>query len=327
MRAEYPAGSQNVGDELNGWLWPSLLSDIAGEGVALLGIGTLLNRQFCARLRDARKILVVGTGAGYGELPALDERWHFYAVRGPRTAASLGLPSSVAVADAAYLLATLDWGRMSKCRAGIAVVPHHRSLRLIDWESICKQVGFTFISPLLPAEIFMQKLGEAELVLAEAMHGAILADILRVPWSAFSFGKQFNLDKWEDWGGAFDLSVGVTELPGFYDPSLYGADRSVVYHLGNSVKAHMSRYGVGKRKWRTVTPPGIPVATRRLQLTDTLVRLAREGGQLSMDSIFATRVAQLYARLNDLRKDMGAPPRGPLVGDPRDFFHSYGAGQ
>jgi hypothetical protein len=61
----------------------------------------------------------------------------------------------------------------------------------------------------------MRELASADLVLAEAMRGALLADILRVPWVLFSFGGQFNTDKWYDWAEAFSMSLQVAEIPGF----------------------------------------------------------------------------------------------------------------
>lgn len=78
MQVIYPAGSENVGDELNGWLWPALLGDIdsVSDRQVLLGIGTLLNQHVCERLHDAEAIHVLGTGAGYGEPPRVDPRWH-----------------------------------------------------------------------------------------------------------------------------------------------------------------------------------------------------------------------------------------------------------
>ncbi len=51
----------------------------------------------------------------------------------------------------------------------------------------------------------MRALCGARLVVTEAMHGAILADILRKPWVAFSFGRQFAEDKLQDRVQAFGL--------------------------------------------------------------------------------------------------------------------------
>ena len=173
IRPYFPRGSENVGDELNAWLWPALLGDIVcGGDIALLGVGTLLNEPFCRQLRDESHIAVLGTGLGYGAPPSLDDRWKFYAVRGPRTARALGLPPSVAMADAAYLLAGLEWhaGTASDELVGeVVVVPHHRSLPLLDWQGLCDEAGLRFLSPLTPAEAFMARLKTARLVLAEAM--------------------------------------------------------------------------------------------------------------------------------------------------------------
>ncbi|MGQ7959670.1 hypothetical protein ACUTAF_18485 [Pseudomonas sp. SP16.1] len=324
IRLCYPRGSDNVGDELNAWLWPALLGDIRHDAdTALLGIGTLLNESFCRQLRSEQRIAVLGTGAGYGALPRLDARWTVYALRGPRTAAALGLPADLAIADSAYLLAGLDWAvRREEGQAGdILVVPHHRSLPLLDWQALCDRAGMTFLSPLLPAEVFMTRLRSARLVLTEAMHGAILADVARVPWRAFSFGRQFNLDKWLDWSEALEIDLDVQPLKGFYDPS-YAGHRSTgqIKHVTRSLKAKCCSYGLGKAKWRSITPPSWQVAHDAERLAMDLRVLAGHAGQLSNEQVFQHRVAQLLSAVNALRIDLGAAQSKGLTGSPADFF-------
>lgn len=320
----YPRGSDNVGDELNAWLWPALLGDMLNDAdIALLGIGTLLNKPFCEQLHSERRIVVLGTGAGYGAPPQLDGRWTVYAVRGPRTAAALELPSDLAIADSAYLLAGLDWagGRAEAQAEDVLVVPHHRSLPLLDWQALCDRAGLTFLSPLLPAEVFMARLASARLVLAEAMHGAILADVLRVPWRAFSFGRQFNLDKWLDWSEAFGIDLDVQQFEGFYDPSYSGHQSTgKIKHVMRGLKAKCCSYGFGKSKWRSITPPSWQVARDAERLAMTLQVLAGHAGQLSDDQIFRHRVAQLLSAVNTLRAELGAAPSQGLMGSPADFF-------
>ena len=324
IRPYYPRGSDNVGDELNAWLWPALLGDIRHDAdIALLGIGTLLNEPFCRQLHAERRIAVLGTGAGYGAPPQLDGRWVVYAARGPRTAAALGLPADLAIADSAYLLAGLDWaaGR-TEARAGeVLVVPHHRSLPMLDWQALCDRAGLTFLSPLLPAEVFMARLASARLVLAEAMHGAILADVVRVPWRAFSFGRQFNLDKWLDWSEAFEIDLDVQQFKGFYDPSYAGQQSaSRIKHAVRGLKAKCCSYGLGKAKWCSITPPSWQVAQDTDRLAMALRALAGQAGQLSDEQVSQHRVAQLLSAVNALRADLGAAPGQGLTGAPADFF-------
>jgi succinoglycan biosynthesis protein ExoV len=319
LNVVYPAGSGNVGDELNGILWNSLLPDLKDQETMLLGIGTLLNESFCARLVDAKRILVLGTGAGYGPPPVMDERWHVYAVRGKRSACRLGLPSEKAVADAAYLLATLGWSQ-PKTKGGVVVIPHHRSLRLLDWEQLCAEAGLIFLSPLAPIPQFIERLCNADLVIAEAMHGAILADIARVPWRAFSFGRQFNQDKWSDWSEMFGLDIELCQVDGYYDPSYYLADRASWKHLSNHLKASFAQYGWGKEKWRRVTPPGNPMPRARADTVRALRRIAGWEGQLSGESIMNERAEQLYERLNKLRYAHGLAIGNVLTGDSHAYF-------
>lgn len=323
MKTVFAAGSDNVGDELNQWIWPALIGDIQRERVALLGIGTLLNKDFCRRLVDAERILVLGTGAGYGAPPVLDERWRFHAVRGLRTARALGLDADRAVADSAYLLASLDWRGSHHGRGDVVVIPHHRSLRYLDWPQVCARAGVRFVSPLLPAAQFMSAIAGARLVLSEAMHGAILADIVRVPWQGFGFGGQFNHEKWLDWAEMFGLDLKIRQLPGFYDPSRFSEERPLRYHLGKVLKVHLSRAGLGREKWQRMTLPAFQVARAEAALARQLGEMADLPGLLSSDAQLRMRVDQLYQRVDELRGELQAPAGKRLLGDGLAFLANH----
>src|SRR5690606_5251048 len=124
MKCYYYDATPNVGDELNRHLWlkvlsPDLFSD--DSRVGFLGVGTLLGEDFCKRLSDCERIVVFGTGAGYGRLPVIDSRWDIRCVRGKQTAHAIGADERLAIADAAYLLGTLDWHSTSN--DSIVVIP------------------------------------------------------------------------------------------------------------------------------------------------------------------------------------------------------------
>ncbi len=100
----YAGRAANFGDELNAWLFPRLFPGVfGGSGATLfLGIGSIL---FDNHPAHARKI-VFGSGyGGYTKPPVLDGAWDVRFVRGPMTAARLGLPARLGVGDGAILLA------------------------------------------------------------------------------------------------------------------------------------------------------------------------------------------------------------------------------
>ncbi len=242
-------------------------------------------------------------------------------MRGPRTARALGLPVDAAIADAAYLLGSLNWSAWRNYSATDAVVvPHHRSLRLLDWDALCARAGVRFLSPLEPADRFLRELCSARVVITEAMHGAILADIVRTPWVAFQFGRQFSEDKWYDWSEAFGMTLRFESIEGFYDPTWHSPHRGYFHHAGNGFKSWLWQRGLGKAKWGGLTPPARHLSRSLGRVEQALIRLAQAPGQLSDAAMFDQRVEQLYARLDTLRQGMGLAVGKRLTGPPEGLF-------
>lgn len=200
----------NFGDDLNAWLWPrvapELLEDDGSE--LLVGIGTVLNETVPSGPRK----WVFGSGAGYGAPPRIDARWRLYAVRGPITARLLGLPPSMSVTDGAALIARTG---INATHTGAAIfVPHHISqLRAaaigLDLRAAATSVGLEYCDPSAGVESVLEQIRSSQLVVAEAMHAAIVADTLRVPWVAVRLFEHVDQLKWEDWSA----SIGQRHAP------------------------------------------------------------------------------------------------------------------
>src|SRR2546429_1124331 len=91
----------NFGDDLNPWLWSRLAPEGCEQSdpAVFFGIGTILSRS----APPVPNKVVFGSGCGTGLGPKLDNRWFFYAVRGPLTAAKLGLDAALALGDPSIL--------------------------------------------------------------------------------------------------------------------------------------------------------------------------------------------------------------------------------
>ncbi len=220
MQLYYYAGFEgvsNFGDELNLFIWNNYLSGIFDDidDEVFVGIGTLINK----RIPKAKRVIIMGSGVGYGELPSPEiiSGWEIYCLRGKLSAKKLGVSESLVATDPAILMHKL-FSRAVQKKYKFAYMPHWMNMGK-GWEVVCENLGFRLIDPLGSVEDVVKGIQESEIVIAEAMHGAIVADALRVPWIAVhsNFGDYFPF-KWEDWCSSLDIEYTSTGLARVWHP-------------------------------------------------------------------------------------------------------------
>lgn len=210
----WPSPKGNFGDDLNLWLWDHLLPYYRQNKNydMLLGVGTVLGSD---HIPENGKILVVGSGAGYGEKPDIqkDIRWDIRCVRGKLTAKALGLKESQGIIDPAVTIADMSEFQGLKTKYKTIFIPHWGSALTGTWETVCKHAGITYVDPCNESKEVIRKIAQSELVVAESMHAAIIADAFRVPWIPVTTSECINSFKWEDWLSSLDLTYQPNFLP------------------------------------------------------------------------------------------------------------------
>lgn len=275
----------NFGDDLNLWLWPKLLPQ-PFEGVCyhaeveardgneeettlFLGIGTLLN----SRVPVSPLKLVFGTGTGYGSPPVIDRNWQFLCVRGPLTAAALGLPQSLAITDPALLLRTVELPPPAE-PVRFSFIPHIRCGDFAAWETICHELQIRFIHPSVSVPSVVAQIRSSDVVICEAMHGAIVADALRVPWIPVRCYPHINDFKWRDWCASLGLTYEPAVLPPLWPPPPDGGKTVLLAKKAKAALARAKlRWLVARARPRLSPDRTMERATSRLQETLDRLRL------------------------------------------------------
>nr|WP_236599241.1 polysaccharide pyruvyl transferase family protein [Ramlibacter monticola] len=169
----------------------------------MLGIGSVLFDHHPAGVVK----VVFGSGyGGYTAPPVLDETWDIFCVRGDFTARTLGLDPSYSVGDSGILI--YDYRNPTRTKQHkFSFIPHWESLERGCWKEACRLANVHFIDPTAPVPEVLHAIEASEVVLTEAMHGAIVADALRVPWvPILPFSKAHHV-KWNDWASALDVDL------------------------------------------------------------------------------------------------------------------------
>ena len=224
MKPYYFKHITNFGDELNTWLWERLIPDLLDDdGCLLIGIGTYLTSEW---IPMNHRIAVFSSGFGYGPIPQIDDNWSIYCVRGPLTAKALGLDASAAVTDAGALVRRVYKGDNEKCYQS-SYMPHHVSNKggIKFWQSICNELDIHYIDPHLPVDTVLAEINQSELLITEALHGAIVADALRVPWTSVQTGGHILEFKWDDWCKSLGLQYASDDLFASAGVTPRGADQ------------------------------------------------------------------------------------------------------
>lgn len=275
----FKAPHGNFGDDLNAWLWPRVFgADIdRSPQTTFIGIGSVLDRRL-EQLRGPK--IVFGTGVrSTHNLPGNTGDMQIKFVRGPISAFVLG-NGTTAITDPAILVGAFAADARPGARA-IGVMPHYHSLRAIDWDRLCRRLGCVFIDPRARVDHTIAAMRGCDRIITEAMHGAIVADALRIPWHRVSVlawrreGFDVSSLKWLDWG----LSAGIDVTP---------------THLGLEF-AQPSGWLL-----RAASLPARELARGRL--TDALASLRTSATyQLSSDGTYRELLAQIGEQVDEMR--------------------------
>ena len=266
MKLHYwDSGGENFGDELNPWLWTRIFNNIFDDrdSILFVGIGSLLNRF----IPKAAGYHVFGSGIGYGELPVINGSWKFHCVRGPRTARALSLDPALGICDPAILVSR-HFSTSGITRSGIAYMPHHYSAKTGGWKTVCECAGFTYVDPAEPIETILTKLASAQLLLSEALHGAIVADSLRTPWIPVRTSPAFLEQKWLDWADSIELRLETHVVPQIHGGYAY---LPLAQRTKNATKLALKGLGWSSDSW---TPP-IPSRSSAVAMEKATTRIVR----------------------------------------------------
>ncbi len=248
MKYEYFKSQKgNFGDDLNAWLWPQLFhGEERGDDWIFLGIGSILHNENKSLPGMAQlKKIVFGTGvrpSKYYTHFKIDPSWDIQFLRGPLSSYYLGDVHEY-ITDAAYAIRQLpefEKLKNQEKKYEISLMPYFHSVEYFDWEAICRELGFHYISPYSEngVEHTLQEIAASKMLITEAMHGAIAADLLRVPWHRFIFstphteGAMISEFKWSDWLRSVEIHMPeVTFIPFYQKTRIHDWVRKISSHM------------------------------------------------------------------------------------------------
>lgn len=139
---------------------------------------------------------------------------------------------------------------------------------------------------------------QCDVILAEAMHGAIVADALRIPWIPISCSRIILEFKWQDWLSSLNLSYEAHPVTPLISVEWASAATQGSW-LKRGVKRALSSIGVWSRDWGD--RPEAPSKPETVSVASSDLRAAaRSRPVLSDISILQRRACQFDAVLEPL---------------------------
>lgn len=288
----------NFGDDLNPWLWDKLLPDFFDDDDSeiLVGIGTLINHKLP---KEPIKHFL-GSGFGYGDMPKIDDKFIFHAVRGPKTAEALGIDPKFAITDSAILIRNVEVPKADKKEYKFGFIPHYQSSRYYPWETLAEELGFNYICTEWDVERILIEMSKCEVLICEAMHGAIVADALRIPWIPVYCYDYISVFKWQDWLATLEL-----EYKPYRITSLFDAERNLSSKdkFKNKIKRTLKLIGLWRENWHPPAPKNTQNKARQEALKE-LKHASTLNQYLSSDAICEKLTKQYTDLLEKIKVEL-----------------------
>lgn len=329
-------GINNFGDELNQLLADELFAPKLGAAfdphrddstIRLYAIGSFLSDGFVREATAQQRVIVLGMGAGYGDLPVQQSYgmgrkfpvWiknqlslplplgtspvgpfhRFCWVRGPLTARLLGLPQESAIADAGYLIRQTRAVNLSKTsmRRGVAFMPHYTAASSSpNLREICESAGLRYIDPRDGVDKVLKAISSSEVLMTEALHGAIVSDALRVPWIPLRSSEDVFEFKWLDFCASIQEDYNPQPLILAWKRAFYNGRNpvSLIKNTTTRLRSLASRWAVSPKD--TALSLIKASATKPILSSDTFIQrvdleLPKLLDQLQQDSMQGTLFA------------------------------------
>jgi len=290
MRLQYYKKS-NFGDALNPKIFKKLMPDFFDENPEhdFFGIGSIIGLPM---VRKAKKKIIFSSGYAYGKLPQLDASYDIVCVRGPLSAKALKIDTKLGIADGALLLREFQYENVKK-EYDFSFMPHRGSEHRYPWDELCKEAGIHFVSTASDPEFIIQEILKSKCVIAEAMHYAIVADTLRVPWIPVKAYSSISDFKWQDWTSSLNMEYNPIPLAALYSPE------AVKNFLKRRSPANLPEpiydfVGTVRSSYENLFLKGRAVKG--------LENAKKTKSHLSKDTIFNSKVDQLMDRLSYVEK-------------------------
>jgi len=213
--------TKNFGDAFNTFLFSEIIDvkKLPNDTGMVFGVGSILSEKF--GLDVSSNVLTLGTGVRGIDINRERTPLHVSNKSWSRGVFSEAISGIESIADGAYAFMLhpryrqlLDEPRRIEKKLGI--IPHYSSLARFPWSRVA-DAQFKIISPLQDFLDVCREILSCEMVLCEAMHGAIFADMLRVPWLRLDFlsryfeNPEISYLKWNDFYSGVHL-LGRNEL-------------------------------------------------------------------------------------------------------------------
>ncbi len=148
------------------------------------------------------------------------DNWDVFFLRGPVSSNVLGFGGEKYITDPAYLIRFVDDTipdfKYREKMYEASVIPHYRQMDWVNWSVVEELTGLHLIDPRQSVEDVMSEISYSDKIFAGAMHGAIMADICRIPWvrlkmNNFPYEVPLVSDlKWLDWLHSVNIHNDVT---------------------------------------------------------------------------------------------------------------------
>jgi len=174
----------------------------------------------------------------------------------------------------------------------VSFMPHWGSLGRGQWQLACELAGIHFVDPQWPVEEVVDAIESSDMVIAEAMHFAIVSDALRVPWVPVLPFHRSHWMKWHDWAEPLGINLKHRAL---FPSTLREASVAVMRRGDGAFIENVT--GVLKSGVKLADKGFVRLAAARLS------RLAKAEPILSSDTMLAGALEKLEDNAARIRRD------------------------